>query len=108
MAWKYGFWIVLDELNMCVDAETEVLTLDGWKRYEDLSPKDRVATMEIEREVIEYHKPKEIKIFDWDGDMVHLKGSYHEQLITPNHRVMYKEKHIKYKSKCRKNIKTQR
>ncbi|MEM1659457.1 MAG: tyrosine-type recombinase/integrase [Candidatus Jordarchaeales archaeon] len=73
-------------LMYCYDEETEVLTEDGWKRFKDLTPNDRIATLNKEG-YIEYHKPVEIQRFYYEGPMIHFKGMRYDLLVTPNHRM---------------------
>lgn len=53
----FGECLLAPELNNCFDKETEVLTNDGWKKFEDLKQEDFVATLNIARDAIEFQKP---------------------------------------------------
>lgn len=78
----------------CNDEKTQVLTLDGWKWYYELSDNDRIATYNPKTNKLEYHKASESVnkyIYDHDGDMVRIKSKYCDMLVTPNHR-MYTSK----------------
>lgn len=41
----------------CFDKETEVLTSDGWKYFKDLNGTEKVATLNIEKDELEFQKP---------------------------------------------------
>lgn len=68
----------------CVDEKTEILTARGWSRFPDLTPLDRVATLNSEHEV-EWHCPTR-KVIRWhDGPMIHFSGHSIDMLVTPDH-----------------------
>ncbi|HEV2248611.1 MAG TPA: DEAD/DEAH box helicase family protein [Terriglobia bacterium] len=54
---REGKWDVLAN-NLCLDAQTEILTLDGWKNHQTLTRKDLVANWEGGR--IWFSPPKDI------------------------------------------------
>jgi len=71
-------------LGGCYDAQTEVLTEDGWKLFANLAGYDRVATLNPSGG-IEYCKPEDYQKFGYSGSMVHFKGRSYDLLVTPNH-----------------------
>lgn len=76
----------------CFDAETEVLTSQGWKAFHNLNGRESLATVNLETDRIEYQKPLAYIENDHDGEMVHLKGRRMDILVTPGHRmVTYKK-----------------
>lgn len=77
----------------CVDGNTFALTLNGWKDYKNVSPDDLMATFDIIREQIVYHKPYGINIYDFDGEMVRIENKWIDEMVTPNHRVIMKNRH---------------
>jgi hypothetical protein len=77
-----------DHLMDCYDQETEVLTKDGWKFWEDVTYQDHLATVNLESDLLEYQQPTELIARDHDGDMVSIKNSSLDFLVTPNHRMV--------------------
>ena len=77
----------------CVDEETEVLTKNGWKKWHELSLDDEIATFDIINETIHYHKPYDIFVYDYDGELVVIENQWVAQYVTPNHRVLLKYIH---------------
>ena len=77
----------------CVDEETEVLTESGWKRWDEVSLNDKIATFDILNETIHYHKPYNIYIFKYDGKLIVIENQWIAQYVTPNHRVLLKYVH---------------
>jgi len=69
----------------CYDNETEILTDNGWKYFEDLSSEDKVATLKYNGNCLRFEKPKERQIFDYSGQMYRLKTRFLDVCVTPNH-----------------------
>lgn len=55
----------------CFDGETEVLTVDGWKRWEDVSFRDHLATR-TDKGVLEYHFPINLIRSEYKGPMIRV------------------------------------
>lgn len=99
----------------CYDAETEILTSEGWKRGIDLSINDKVATMNMETKNIEYQLPIGLIKKEYDGEMHRYKSKATgvDLFVTPNHRMVVYNKHEKSdeyspKIKLSKDIKRSR
>lgn len=73
--------------NVCYDDETEVLTGDGWKYFEDVTMDDSIATLNQDTHSVEYHKPTAIQTPDYDGDLIHWSGDTYDLRVTPDHNV---------------------
>lgn len=84
--WKHG--------NHCFDTQTEILTKDGWKKYDEISYNDYFATFKSETSEIEYHKAEKIHILDYKGKMFKVDTRSIDMLVTPDHRL-----YMKYGSK---------
>ena len=74
----------------CYDRETEVLTLDGWKYFTDVTMEDEFASLNPKTDEIVYQKPVEVvrqtghkKMHRWSTNKVDL-------LVTPNHKCLVK------------------
>lgn len=74
----------------CYDKETEVLTIDGWKYFTDLTIDDTICCIDKETENIEYHKPSGVYKFKYEGNMIECRTKSLDMKITPNHRVAYR------------------
>ena len=85
--------LVKDKIH-CLDTETEVLTLDGWKTSDKLTKDDFIATLKNNELV--YEKPINIMIYnDYEGPMYYIKNSSIDLAVTGNHRMWIS----KYKGK---------
>jgi len=68
----------------CFDDQTEILTLDGWKKFEDLVPGEIVATLNKDG-VLEYHPITARQKRWYEGEMICIKGRSIDLLVTPEH-----------------------
>lgn len=112
--------MLYDKLRECHDEETEVLTKDGFKKISELleltSESDvnsnyiagvsmqeelsilalknnvEIACFNRDTEEIEYHKPNEIHVSHYEGEMLHFTGKKVDVCVTPNHKMWVKEK----------------
>lgn len=87
--------VILDSLTeiqkFCYAADTEVLTLNGWKYFENLDEDELVAQYEQGTEEIKFVQPSKIVSFDHNDDMVSIPTSSSNLLVTPNHRMLVKQ-----------------
>src|SRR5690606_30332620 len=83
---------VIEWLYFCLSEDTECLTRDGWKRYDELTEKDEVMQWNHETNELSWTKPTAIHVFDYRGDMLRFKSRATDQLVTPNHRMYVKIK----------------
>jgi UDP-glucuronate decarboxylase len=75
----------------CYDAETEILTEDGWVPFPSLRQGTAVATLNEAGE-IEYHIPDEIISYPYIGDLLRFANSKFDFAVTPNHRMYVRSK----------------
>jgi hypothetical protein len=76
----------------CLDFQTEVLTLDGWKTVYTLTKNDLIATLKDYQLV--YEKPIDIMIYnDYEGPMYYIKNSSIDFAVTGNHRMWVSKKY---------------
>ena len=74
----------------CISEDSEILTLNGWKGINNISPIDNTATLNLKTWEIEYSSLLGINIIPYEGPMLKINNEIIDQLITPNHRVLYK------------------
>ncbi len=72
----------------CLSEDTEILTLEGWKGYEDVSVGDTIKTFNLKTKEIEDKKVKNVFKREYKGKMYNLKNRIQDQLISPEHRVV--------------------
>jgi hypothetical protein len=90
-----NFGVTPLDLGMCHSADTETLTDSGWKHYWDIGADDKIGCYNPDTGNIEYHKPIQKFIYDFDGEMIHFNGQHLDCLVTPNHK-MWTRKEIGY------------
>lgn len=81
---------VLYDPPYCYDKETELLTKEGWKFFNELTEDDIVATLNTETNLLEYHKPDDIVKEKYVGNMVSVESQSVSLLVTPNHKMWIK------------------
>src|SRR3989344_825281 len=84
----------------CYVEETEFLTDNGWKTFDEVADEDRLATIYFGNDKvtskfrrylgIEYQKPIDRFSGAFSGDLVELIGYHVKCRITPNHNMLYK------------------
>lgn len=73
----------------CFSADTEILTENGFKKYTDIKRNDIVFSMKNDKLVKQ--KINKIIISKYKGNMINITNENTDMLITPNHRVYYKD-----------------
>jgi len=77
----------------CFDAETEILTRDGWKRYTNVEVGDLTLAINPENREIDWKRITHKFVKDYKGKMVRIgavkkKHSAVDVLVTPDHRLL--------------------
>ncbi len=75
----------------CLSEDTEILTPEGWKGYEDIAVGDAIKTFNIVTGVIEDQPVRRMFAEPYTGQMYHLHNRIQDQLISPGHRVVRKK-----------------
>jgi hypothetical protein len=71
----------------CVDEDTEILTENGWRRYDQVRPGDQVLTYNVDTGMAEWQPTMEVCVFPAEPRTLTLmEGKAHSSLSTPNHR----------------------
>ena len=72
----------------CVSEDTEILTPEGWRGYDELEKGDIIKTFNLKNREIENKKVKFVFKRKYQGIMYRLKNRIQDQLISPKHRVL--------------------
>ncbi len=85
----------------CYSDDTEFLTKEGWKKFDDITEKDDLATLFINNTKckmshrknfgIEYQKYTEKFSGIFTGNMYNIIGYHVDTLVTPNHRLLIRK-----------------
>lgn len=73
----------------CVDTDTEVLSAEGFKKYNELKKGDMIYTWNNGK--LELNPVKEIVRKPWNGKMHAYKGRGYNQTVNTEHRVLHKK-----------------
>jgi len=87
---SYSFALRNCSRVFCYDAETEVLTAEGWKRWPDVDGTETFATVNPETGFLEYQRATEHFVGDYEGLMYRVRSEQVDLLVTPNHRMWVK------------------
>lgn len=72
----------------CYDEQTEILTKEGWKFFQNCDESDLYLTLNPTSNLIEYQKATAIINKDYTGDMIQIKDIKRvDLLITPDHKM---------------------
>jgi hypothetical protein len=72
----------------CFDDQTEVLTNVGWKYFKDLDRTERVMTLNIKTNYIEWDKPSAFFSAAYKGKMFQGKAGVIDYCVTPTHNMV--------------------
>lgn len=72
----------------CHDAETELLTAEGWKTYDQLEVGEMVATYNKETGETEWQPLQDVYVDTYSGPMKRVKNRTQDFLVTPKHRML--------------------
>jgi dTDP-D-glucose 4,6-dehydratase/intein/homing endonuclease len=76
----------------CYDKLTRALTTGGLKRYDQIKAGDKVLSLNVDSGKIEEKVVEKVICQEYDGKMVQLKNKRIDFLVTPNHRMLLKQK----------------
>lgn len=77
----------LEALRQCVDEETEALTTDGWRRYDQLYNGQLILTKNCNTGILEWQPIENINIYpDYQGDLYSFEGKTFSALTNGKHR----------------------
>lgn len=95
---KYGEY--LEALRQCVDEKTEVLTDNGWRRYNQVTEGNLILTKNPNNGVLEWQSVEKMNIYpDFEGDLYSIEGRTFSALTSGNHRWLCNH-NTKPHSKC--------
>ena len=77
---------MLIERGHCFDEDTEILTLNGWKKYYELSDDDLYATLN-ENHIVEYLPKNKYMEYEYEGNMIQIDSPLVDLLVTDKHKM---------------------
>jgi len=76
----------------CLDKDTEILTEEGWKKYNEINKKDLVYSLNPFTNNLEKVPVESVHIYDYEGEMIQYDNNRVNFLATPNHRFLMYQK----------------
>lgn len=70
----------------CVDLDTEILTTDGWKHYNEVKVGDQILSYSTKLERVEFDKILDIHTYLHDTEVIKFKSPSFEAVSTPDHK----------------------
>jgi 5-methyltetrahydropteroyltriglutamate--homocysteine methyltransferase len=71
----------------CYDEKTRALTKDGLKDFRGLNVGDEVLSLNPDTRLIEWKPVSAVRLYSYEGKMIHFAGKSFDLLVTPNHRM---------------------
>lgn len=82
--------------SLCLDGDTECLTLNGWIKLRELVGNEKIAQYWPDDGVIDFVKPIDLIKQRFKGDMIHLRTPKKiDMLMTPDHRCLLRRRRNK-------------
>ena len=72
----------------CHDKETEVLTEHGWVKWEAYNGTDKLATINLDNDTLEYQTPTKLYKYIYNGEMECCNSALVDYCVTPNHNMV--------------------
>lgn len=76
----------------CVDTDTEVLSVDGFKKYDELKEGDTIYTWKDGK--LNTNVVNKVIVKPYTGEMHSWKGRNYHQFVTPTHRMLVKKHNV--------------
>ena len=76
----------------CYDENTKALTKNGLKSFREIKAGDKVLSINENSGEIEEKTVEKVIVQNYEGKMIHFKTSLADLLVTPNHRMYYRQK----------------
>lgn len=72
----------------CYDADTEVLTNQGWQYWPNVTPDMELAAVNLQTLESHFELPSQLISYDYQGMMYHIKGKSLDSFVTPGHNMV--------------------
>ena len=76
----------------CLDVESEILTQNGWKKWNEVSTEDKVLSFNVKTQKLEWKPVLAVWIYDYQDLMYSVEDRDLSLLVTPNHRFLLWDK----------------
>lgn len=80
----------------CFDRNTEILTNNGWRTYKTIKPYDKVLSMNLETQLLEFVDIDSIQIQPYKGNLIYADNQHVQFAVTDEHRMIVRNPAHKY------------
>ena len=77
-------------VQACYSQDTEVLTEEGWKKYNETNNL-KIAQFDTKDKTIKFLPHKGLFVYDYNQEMYNFKDKRNDISVTPNHKMLFKE-----------------
>ena len=83
--------VKLGDPTGCYSADTEILTENGFKKYDEVQDDEKLATFNDETKKMEYQNFTDRFVYSHHKEMIHFKSKAMDMLVTPDHNMYASE-----------------
>ncbi len=98
--------VLISTTPYCYDEQTEIYTRAGWKLFGELTPDDEVMACTPAQQG-HFEKPSDIIWQRYVGPMIEMKGGRIDLLVTPDHRISYRNAGRTYEATAEEFVRKQ-
>lgn len=80
----------------CFDRNTEILTNNGWRTYKTIKPYDKVLSMNLDTQLLEFVDIDSIQIQPYKGNLIYADNKHVQFAVTDEHRMVVRSPAHKY------------
>lgn len=80
----------------CFDKNTEILTNNGWRTYKTIKPYDKVLSMNLNTQLLEFVDIDSILIRPYEGNLIYGNNKHVQFAVTDQHRMLVRNPSHKY------------
>lgn len=74
--------------EFCLTPDTDILTRDGWRRYDQIQGGDLAVAFNLEHEEYRYEPIQRVVVKEHRGELVQMRSRSLDCLMTPDHRAV--------------------
>jgi len=78
--------------EMCHSEDTEVLTEDGFKTYDEIT-NEQIMCFDSTSSCIRLEPPYKLHVYDYDDELIHFLGEQLDIMVTPHHKMLVRSPH---------------
>ena len=89
---RVGIIVNVTPLEPCFSSDTQILTKNGWKYFNEIVIGSEVLTLNPDNQQAQWQGVERIQAYTYRGDLVHFNGRGMDLLVTPDHHLYVDKK----------------